>query len=94
MNFLPQNFHIFIISLPLSVTLLSKSYYLTALNKTGCIGKFFEKINKDVPKTIVTANIELFVALVSSFQQLTNFTKNLNIGAMGFLNPPLASRIL
>ena len=42
----------------------------------------------------MTANIELFVALVSSFQQLTNFTKNLNIGAMGFLNPPLASRIL
>ena len=34
----------------------------------------------------MTAEIELFVALVSSFQTLTNFTKNPNVGAMGVLN--------
>ena len=32
--------------------------------------------------------MELFVALVSSFQPLTNFRKNPNIGAMGVLNAP------
>ena len=36
--------------------------------------------------------MELFVALLSSFQLLTNFTKNPNIGAMGVLNG--SSRIL
>ena len=44
------NFHIFIISLPLNVTLFSKSPYLTAhvkINyKTGCIGRFPEKIQR------------------------------------------------
>ena len=38
--------------------------------------------------TIATAKMELFVALVRSFQPLTNFTKNPNIGAMGVLNAP------
>ena len=33
--------------------------------------------------------IEVFVALVSSFQPLTNFTKNSNIVAMGVRNAPL-----
>ena len=33
--------------------------------------------------------MELFVELVSGFQPLTNFTKNPNIGAMGFLNENL-----
>ena len=33
--------------------------------------------------------MELFVTLVSSFQPLTNFTKNPNIGDMGVLNAPL-----
>ena len=33
--------------------------------------------------------MELFVALVSSFQLLTSLTKNPNIGAMGVLNAPL-----
>ena len=33
--------------------------------------------------------MELFVTLVSSFQPLTNFTKNPNLGAMGVLNAPL-----
>ena len=35
------------------------------------------------------AKMGLFVALVSSFQPLTNFTKILNIGAMEVLNAPL-----
>ena len=33
--------------------------------------------------------MELFVALASSFQLLTNFTKNLNTGASGVLNGSL-----
>ena len=33
--------------------------------------------------------MELFVALVSGFQSLTNFTKNTNVGAMGVLNENL-----
>ena len=41
------NFHIFMISLPLNLTLFSRSLYLTAHIKinyeTGCIGKFSEK---------------------------------------------------
>ena len=36
-----------------------------------------------------TTKMELFVAVVSSFQPLTNCTKKLNIGAMGVLNAPL-----
>ena len=44
------------------------------------------KKNKDVFKTITAAKMELFVALVSSFQLLTNFTKNPNIGFRGDLN--------
>ena len=43
--------------------------------------------NTDISKTIATTKMELFVALVSSFQLLTNFTKNPNKGAMGVLNP-------
>ena len=35
-----------------------------------------------------TAKMELFVVLASSFQPLTNFTKNPNIDAMGALNAP------
>ena len=33
--------------------------------------------------------MELFVAIVSSFQPLTNFTKNPNVDAVGVLNAPL-----
>ena len=44
------------------------------------------KKNKDVFKTITAAKMELFVALVSSFQLLTNFRKNPNIGSRGDLN--------
>ena len=42
----------------------------------------FLKKHKDISKTIVTAKMLLFVALVSSFQLLTNFRENLNIDAM------------
>ena len=38
---------------------------------------------------MATAKMDLVVALVSSFQPLTNFTKNPNVGAMGVLNAPL-----
>ena len=37
----------------------------------------------------MTAKMELFVALVSSFKPLTNFTKNPNLVAMGVMNAPL-----
>ena len=36
-----------------------------------------------------SANMELFLALVSRFQPLINFTKNPNRGAIGVLNAPL-----
>ena len=49
----------------------------------------FLKKNKDISRTIATTKMELFVALVSSFQTLTNFTKNPKIGAKGVLNIPL-----
>ena len=49
----------------------------------------FLKKHRDVSKTIATPKMELFVGLVSSFQPLTNFKKNPNIGAVGVLNAPL-----
>ena len=48
----------------------------------------FLKKHRNVSRTIATSKMELFVALVSSFQPLTNFTKNPNVGAMGVLNSP------
>ena len=45
--------------------------------ETGCI-TFTQKKKKkdiDVSRTIATAKMELFVALVRSFQPLANFTK-------------------
>ena len=45
----------------------------------------FLKKHRDVSRTIATATMGLFVALVSSLQPLITFTKNLNIGAMGVL---------
>ena len=99
------NFHIFIVPLPLKVTLFPSSTYLTAHFKVnyeaGCIGRFSEKKTKkktnkqktknkkkqmypgplqhqrwsslfvvlvehrDVSKTISTAKMELFVAVVA-----------------------------
>ena len=44
------------------------------------------KKNKDLSRAIATAKMELFVVLVNSFQFLSNFTKNPNIGAMGVLH--------
>ena len=68
------NFHIFIIHLPLNVTLFSKSRYLTVHIKINyaplCIGRFSGK-HRDVFTNIA---IEFIPALVSSFQPLTNFT--------------------
>ena len=65
------------------MTLFSKSPYLTAPTKinyeTGCIERFSEKT--DVSRTIATARMELFVALVA-FSMLTSFTKNPSKGAM------------
>ena len=49
----------------------------------------FLKSHRDVSRTIATTKMELFVALVSTFQSPTNFFKNPNIGAMGVLNAPL-----
>ena len=49
----------------------------------------FLKKHRDISRTIAIAKMEPFVTLVSGFQQLTNFTKNPNIGAMGVLNAPL-----
>ena len=44
----------------------------------------------NVSRTIAAAKMEVFLALASSFQPLTNFTKSPNICAMGALNAPLA----
>ena len=49
----------------------------------------FLKKHRDISRTIMTAKMELFVALVSSFQPLTNFAKNPNIADIGVLNAPL-----
>ena len=48
----------------------------------------FLKKHRDVSRTIAVAKIEFFPASVSSFQPLTNFTKN-TLGAMGVPNAPL-----
>ena len=47
------------------------------------------KKHRDKSRIIATAKMEVFVAIVSSFQSLTNFIKNPNIDAMGVLNAPL-----
>ena len=74
------NFHIFIIRLPFNVTLYSESPYLTIHIKTNYetdnTGRFFEKKQRDISRTIATAKMLLFVALFNSFQHLTNFRKN------------------
>ena len=56
------------------------------MNQVALEGFLWEK---KVSKTIAIAKMELFVALVSSFQPPANFTKSPNVGAMGFLNVPL-----
>ena len=56
--------------------------------KQATLEGFLEK-HRNVSRTMATAKMELFVALVSSFQSPTNFIYNPNIGAMGVLNAPL-----
>ena len=57
--------------------------------KQVALEKFLKKKHKDVSRTIATAKMQLFVALVSSFQPLTNFTKNPKIGSKAVANAPL-----
>ena len=61
-----RNYYISIIALPLNVTLFSKSPYLTPHIKIN--HESFLRNPRDVSRTIATATIKLFVALVSSFQ--------------------------
>ena len=61
--------------------------HITINNETSCVRRFSEK--KNTFRTIAAAKKELFVALVSSFQLLSNLTKNPNIGAMGILYAPV-----
>ena len=71
-------FHIFIISL--RMTLFSKSPYLTTYMKllsNSCIGRFSGKKKK--MQDDCNSKVEFFVTLFSSFQLLTNFTKNPSI---------------
>ena len=60
--------------------------------KQVALASFLKKKNqqqhKDASRTITAGKMELFVALVSNFQLLTNFMKNPNIGAMAVLNVP------
>ena len=49
----------------------------------------FLKKHRDVSRTIATSKTELLVALFTSFQPITNFTKDLNIADMGVLNATL-----
>ena len=48
----------------------------------------YEK-NTDIYRIIITSKMELFVALVSGFQLLTNVTKNSIIGVTGVLDQPM-----
>ena len=50
--------------------------------------------NTDLSRTIATAKMDLFVALVCSFQPLSNFTKNASNGAMGILNVSLKNTVM
>ena len=52
------------------------------------LGSFLKK-RRIVSRAIATAKMELFLALVSSSQLLTNFKKNPNISSMGVLKAPL-----
>ena len=73
-------FHIFIISL--RMTLFSKSPYLTTYMKllsNSCIGRFSGKKKKKKMQDDCNSKVEFFVTLLSSFQSLTNFTKNPSI---------------
>ena len=85
MNSLPQNSlpHIFIIPFLLNLTLFSKSSYLTYENKlrNNVILEGFPKKTEMYPGPSRQQ--------VRSFQSLTNFRKNPNIGSMGVLHASL-----
>ena len=51
--------------------------------------KGFLKNNIDVSRTITATKMEFFVALVITFQPLSNFSKNTKIGTMDALNTSL-----
>ena len=61
------------------------TYYIM---KQVALEVFMKKL-RDVSRTIATAKMKLFVALVSSFQPLSNFTKNPKISAIGGLEASL-----
>ena len=88
-----DKFYIFITPLHLNVTLFSKSPYLAACLKiyyeTGRSGEFSEKHTDAHPESSQHLRQRSFVALVSSFQLLTNFSKNSILGVVGVLNLPL-----
>ena len=50
---------------------------------------FLKKKHRDKSMTIAAAKMELFVALNSSIQPVSKFTKNPDVGALGVLNVPL-----
>ena len=98
MNSQPQNWQIFMSLLSLFFWtwhyFQRVLFWLHILNRSlnrlhwKVLKKVLKK-HRDVSRTIAKAKLELFVGLVSSFQPLTNFTKNPNIGTMGVLNAPL-----
>ena len=86
MNSLPQNWQIFIFLWFLS--LWTWHYFqgvfiwlhiLKSITKQAVLEGFL-KNHKDVSTTIATAKMEIFVALVGSFQPLIYFAKNSSIG--------------
>ena len=82
------NFYIFIIPLHYFQGALIWLGILKEIMKQVGLKDFLKK-HRDISSTITTTEIEVFVELVSSFQLLTNFTKNTSIGDMGVLNAPL-----
>ena len=96
MNYLPQSLEIFIFFSSISLfepdinfkeSLFDCTYKNKLWNKLHL--KVFYRKKKIVFRKILTAKMELFVALVSSFKPLTNFMKNPNLVAMGVMNAPL-----
>ena len=89
---LMANFQIFVIPLPVNMTLLSKSSYLTGHIKInyerGCIVRFSKKTQRCIQDHHDNYDGAL-CGIICSFQLLTNFKKSPNRGVMGFLNEPL-----
>ena len=76
------NFPIFITTLSLNVILFPKNPCLTShlkIMKQPALYGFLKKKKKtttEVSRTITTSKVEVFLALISNIQPLTNFTKN------------------